>query len=301
MDAQRIVSFVLVAFALALTLLLIIKRLHRLNVERKVVSKLSGTKHKSAASKLNIYRIVPYTLLVFGLAALPASAFYSSYVLAFIGLGFTFWGALLLYLTPTKYVKLELLNATALSNLSNIERILSTAKANTKAIYLSPKHLKDYSSSLVFIPAQLDDPLPTPEETDTEKLHSKNPNGIFLTPPGLDLSRFFEKKLGKSFTETDLPEIRKELPELFEKLEITKNMYIQTENNTVTVELGKHVFKELCEETGKLERTHETVGCPLSSAIACVLAKATGKPVTIEKELQNPDGSTRIEYRLLED
>ena len=45
--------------------------------------------------------------------ALTASAFYASSILAFIGLGLTFWGALLLYITPTKYVKLELLNAVA--------------------------------------------------------------------------------------------------------------------------------------------------------------------------------------------
>jgi hypothetical protein len=35
--------------------------------------------------------------------------------------------------------------------------------------------------------------------------------------------------------------------------------------------------------------------------MACALAKATGKPVTIEKEMQNLDGSTRIQYKLLED
>jgi hypothetical protein len=301
LNAHGTLSYVLVAFALALALILIIRRPHKLYVEQKAVSKSGGRKHKSATSKLSIYRIVPYTLLVLGLASLPASAFYSSYVLAFMGLGLTFWGALLLYLTPSKYVKVELLNATAISNLPNIERILSTTKTNTKGIYLSPKHLKDYTSSLIFIPAQPGEPLPTPEETDTEKLHSKNPNGIFLTPPGLGLSKLFEKKLGKSFTETDLEDVQKELPKLFEKSEITKNMDIQTEENSVTVDLGNHIFKGLCEETRKLEKTHETVGCPLSSAIACALAKASGKPVTIEKDTQNLDGSTRIQYKLLED
>jgi hypothetical protein len=270
-------------------------------VEQKAVSTLDRRKHNSATSKLSVYRIVPYTLLALGLASLPASAFYFSYVLAFMGLGLTFWGALLLYLTPSKYVKVELLNATASSNLSNIERVLSTTKANTKGIYLSPKHLKDCTSSLIFIPAQPGERLPTPEEADTEKLYSKNPNGIFLTPPGLGLSKLFEKELGKSFTETDLQDVQKELPNLFEKSEITRNVYIQTEDNIVTVELGNHIFKGLCEETRKLEKTHETVGCPLISAIACALAKASGKPVTIEKEMQNLDGSTRILYRLLEE
>lgn len=249
----------------------------------------------------DFYRLVPCTLLALGLVSLLISAFSTSYELAFIGLGLTFWGALLLYLTPIKHVRLELLTASASSSLINIEKTLAKAEFQGKGIYLPPKRLKDYTSSLIFIPAQPDEPLPTLEETGTEKLHSENPNGIFLIPPGLGLSKLFERKLGKSFTETDLEDVEEDLPKLFEKLEITKNMHIQTENNTVTVELGNHVFKELCEETRKLEKTHETVGCPLSSAIACALAKTSGQPVVIERETQNLDGSTKIRYRLLEE
>jgi hypothetical protein len=62
-----------------------------------------------------------------------------------------------------------------------------------------------------------------------------------------------------------------------------------------------HIFKDLCEQTRKLPRTHEKVGCPLSSAIACALAKVAGKPVIIERELQNLDGTTRTTFRLLEE
>ena len=233
--------------------------------------------------------------------SLEGSCSVTFFIPAFIGLGLTFWGVLLLYLTPTKYVNLELLNATASSSLANIERTLSNTETTGKGIYLPPKRLKDYRSSIVFFPRKADDPLPEPEETNQEKLHSENPGGILLTPPGLALSRLFEKKLGTSFTETDLPYLQKKLSRLFEELEITKNLSIQVEDNTVTVEVTNHIFKDLCEETRKLPKTQEAVGCPLSSAIACALAKASGKPVTIEKEMQNLDGSTRILHRLLED
>jgi hypothetical protein len=91
------------------------------------------------------------------------------------------------------------------------------------------------------------------------------------------------------------------LPRVFEVLEITKNLSIQLEGNTVTVKVINHIFQDLCEETRKLSKTHEAVGCLFSSAIACAVAKAAGKPVTIEKEMQNLDRSTRITYRLLED
>lgn len=78
-------------------------------------------------------------------------------------------------------------------------------------------------------------------------------------------------------------------------------MAIEIEGSIVKVQVKNHVFKDLCDETRKLKRTHETVGCPLSSALACALAKVTGKPVTIEKEETTTDETTSIEYKILED
>ena len=243
------------------------------------------------------------TILILGLISLAASAFYASSILAFIGLGLTFWGALLLYITPTRYVKLDLLNAIAPSTLANIEKMLTSSKLNEKGIYLPPKYLRDFESSLIFIPSKANQTLPKPEEIDEEELYLKNPRGIFLTPPGLTLSRLFEKELGTSFTKTDLNYIQNNLPKLLiEEMEIAENVEVITENNLITIEITNHIFNEICEETRKLQKTHEAMGCPLSSAIACALAKATGKPITILKEEQTQDGkTTKIQYRLLEE
>jgi hypothetical protein len=247
-------------------------------------------------------KIIAYAMLVVGLASVTASAFAASFILAFIGIALTFWGALLLYITPSKHVPLELLNATATANLANIEKILANADLKGKGVYLPPKYLKDFESSLTFISSTSNQTLPTPEEVDEEKLYSKNPKGIFLTPPGLALSKLFEKQLGTSFTRTDLRFIQEKLPKLLiEDMEIAEDTEVKTENSTVTIEITNHIFKELCEETQKMQRTHMSVGCPLSSALACALAKATGKPITIEKEEQSEDGkTTTIQYHMLE-
>jgi len=248
-------------------------------------------------------RIVAFSILALGLTALAASAFYASTILAFIGLGLTFWGALLLYVTPTRYVKLELLNAVAPSTLANIEKILANSKLNEKGIYLPPKYLRDFESSLVYIPSKNNKELPKPEEIDEEKLFSQNPEGLFITPPGLALSKLFEKELGTSFTKTDINYIQNNLPKLLiEDLEIAEDVEIEAMGDLITVKITKHIFNEICEETRKLPKTHEALGCPLTSAIACALAKATGKPITIEKEEQGEDGkTTKIQYRIMED
>ena len=103
-------------------------------------------------------------MLILGLVSLLGSAFYASYVAAFIGLGLAFWGALLLFLRPTKHVRLELLTATASSSLMNTERLLASNGSKARGVYLPPKLLHDYQSSLVYVPAQEGEPLPKREE-----------------------------------------------------------------------------------------------------------------------------------------
>ena len=246
------------------------------------------------------YDSVSYSMIALGAVALLLSMPSSSYVLAFIGLGLVFWGTLFLYLRPTKYVKLELLNAASSSTLNNIERILTTAETNQKGIYLPPKNLQDHTSSLVFIPTKPDQPLPTSAETAPQKLQSKNPAGLFITPPGLALSKLFERELKRPFTETTFESLQKRLPQLFEELQITKNLSLTSQANTVTVTASNHIFKDLSEETRKLEKTQHTVGSHIASALACVFTQATGKPVTIEKEETTPEGITTIQYKILE-
>jgi hypothetical protein len=152
------------------------------------------------------------------------------------------------------------------------------------------------------VPQENRQDLVVPKGVSEEELVSKNPQGIFLVPPGLALSRVFEKALGASFTSVNLNFIQDKLPKLLvEEAEMAENVKVETQNNMVNVEVTNHIFNELCQETRKLRKTHEQVGCLLSSAIACALAKSTGKPITIEKEEQSSDGkTTMIQYRLLE-
>jgi hypothetical protein len=53
-------------------------------------------------------------------------------------------------------------------------------------------------------------------------------------------------------------------------------------------------------EIRKLSNICGSLGCPLCSSIASAIAKATGKPIVIEKDLASEDGQIEITYRLLE-
>ena len=221
--------------------------------------------------QLGINRKLAYVMLSFGLALAVASAVLVSSVLAFLGLGFIFWGALLLYIAPSSHVPLELLTASVSSSLANIEKVIADMKLNGKGVYLAPRYLKNLESSLVFIPLNAQQNLPTPQEVVEEELHSRNLEGIFLAPPGLALSKLFEDKLGTTFTRVDLNYVAKKLPKLFiEDLEIAENAEVKIEDDEIAVEITNHIFHDVCNETRKLGKLHESVGCPLCSAIAAL-------------------------------
>jgi hypothetical protein len=239
-------------------------------------------------------------MLTLGVLSVIASAFYASSFLAILGVAIIFWGAILLYVTPSKHVPLTLLNASAEAATANIERQISELNLSEKGVYLPPKNLKNIDSSLIFIPETPKTPLPTPEETNEKQLTNEK-TGAFITPPGSALQRLFEEELGFSFTKTDLKQIQNKLPKLLaEDMELAENAEIQIQDNTVTLEITGSILDEICRQTDSQPKTHKQVGCLLSSAIACALAKATGKPVTIQNETRNQETkTTKIEYQIM--
>jgi len=272
--------------------------------------------------RTGLARATSLTLLGVGAAALIASVIYVSQILALIGLSLVFWGALLLYIQPEEYTRKALLDATALTSLATLNQIMQELNYKGKAIYLPPKYLKDPDANKIYIPKQKDGKPPTPELIlkEESRLFIKNPQGILLTPPGAQLTRLFEKTLETSFTKVDLEYLQQNLPKLLiEDLEIAEDIEIETKNrkaakeitdpvslmgtasDTIHVKITNSILQNLWTEDRKLSYICGTIGCPICSAIACALTKATGKPITIEKIQPSEDGKIiEADYRVLE-
>jgi hypothetical protein len=235
-----------------------------------------------------------------GISIVVVSKVYTSSFLAIFGLAIIFWGAILLYLTPSKHVPLTLLNASTEAAVSNIERVISELNLDQRGIYLPPDNLRNIDFSLVFLPETSKTPLPSLEESN-KRLLANEKTGTFFTPPGSALSNLFEKELGISFAKTDLNQIQDRLPKLLvEDLELARSAEMHIQGDTVILNVRKSILDEICRQTDFQPRTHKQVGCLLSSAVACVLAKATGKPIIIQSEIRNPQAETTlIEYRIL--
>jgi hypothetical protein len=237
--------------------------------------------------------------LITGVAMIVLSTLNDSSFLAIVGVSVAFWCILLLFFTPTKRAFLSLLKASANAGGSNIERSLMEFNLVEKGIYLPPQNLRNFESSLVFVPKTNGAVLPTSREK-ADKLFNEKKTGLFFTPPGLALSEMFENELGLSFRKISLPQMQSLIKRLFHNLKFAEDAEVRIQDRTITLEITGSIFNTLCNEASISQpRTHAQIGCILSSAFACAFAKASDKPVTIQKDTLNHDTKTIIiEYRM---
>lgn len=281
----------------------LVEALKQLQVENEKLRFELRKLKRIPSGKLGILFIIP------GALALIFSITTESHVLAFIGLGLTFWGALFFFVKPVKYVKSELLDSTAISSYSTIDRIIKDLKYKGTSYYIPPypkevylpEYLKGLKDMIVFISADSSSDMPSIEEMAKRRFILENPRGICVAPPGSGLLTQLEKALRTNFTKLNLESLCENLPKtVVEDLQIAKEMEMKTERKHVYVKISDSTYKNLYDRKKNLKSVH-LLGCPLVSAIACAIAKTTGKIVTIYKDEVSSDNKT-IEawYRFVE-
>jgi len=261
-----------------------------------------ASRHEILKLKSKPYEIISYVLLLFGVVSLTVSIICVSSILAFIGLGLTFWGSLLVFIRPAKLVRASLLYSTSLPSLVTLNRILNELKYEGKAVYLPPTHFKELKSGTIFIPSKNEIIIPQVKEVAEGKVFLKNPEGVCFTPPGLALANLYEEELGKDFTKVDLKYLQDNLPELFiEDLEIAEDLEINVKDDMIQAKITGSIYENFCKEVGKLSNVCNSLGCPLCSSIAIALTRTTGKPIIIKKVAFPKDNKTiEVHYQMIE-
>jgi hypothetical protein len=280
------------------TITLITPMLIRPTTQKKIRIKKPKTKSKSKKPKIQFTKLTASILIVAGIAALVTSIVYVSSILAFIGLGLLFWGILFTYIRTEEYAKKTLLDATTHPQQTTLNQIIRELNYKGNPIYLPPKYFKNPETHKTYIPKRNNSPLPTPEQIQKQEpqIFTQKPSGMLLTPPGSELTKLFEKTLDTNFTRENLEYFQQNLPKLLiEDLEFIQNIEIEAKNNKINVKIEHHTHQLIQNKQHPL--TH-----PLSSAIACALAKTTGKPITIKKQGTNKDNKTEIiEYQIIDE
>jgi len=252
----------------------LVQRIQELEAE---VAKLRDEvwKAKARPSKL----LATFMLLI-GSIIIVSSVFYATAILAFIGLGFTFWGALLLQIRPTRFVDVELVESTALSSIIAVDRLLDALGPMGKPVYLPGE---DLQATSVFLPL----------DSTKSKLISSNPDehdlgedqkGVKLVPPGLSLATLMSYQIGQ-IPKWAVANLTQKLTRiLIENLEVANDFEMNVEGSRVKVRFQDPIYSELFTELRRRTNVAFSVGCPICSAIACLLSETTGRPVAFEGE-----------------
>ena len=248
---------------------------------------------KAVSMKIAVLFLVP------GILTLLLSILYESQVPAFVGLGLTFWGALFFLVRPVKYVTGNLLYSSAHSSYSTIDRIIKDFGYKGSAYYIPPypkdvylpEHLKGLKEAVVFVSALKEGVMPSIEEIADSKFRLGHSKGILMTSPGAGLLSQFEKEANTDLAKIKLAELCEVLPRVIsENMSLANKMELTLDENQVQLKLFDSLYKNLYSRESGL-KSISILGCPLVSAVACALAKASGKPVMIQNQKVSPDGS----------
>jgi len=249
--------------------------------------------------KLHANRI-GYGLLGIGLFALALSVLLGSTILVFIGLGLAFWGMLVFFVRPQRYVRSDLMTATAWSSMKTVDDMMLGLGYRERGVYLPAGPEK----AVVFIPSEPFSRLPSPSViaqglAADGKLYLHDPDGLLVVPPGLALANLIEKKLGFNIKDSGLDRVLQSLPKVLVNLEIVSNAEANVEGNFIRFKLSDSIYADFCKQVRDNSRPCG-LGCPMCSALACILAEATGKPVLFDEDKLAPDGKTTLSnYELL--
>lgn len=268
---------------------------------RSLEKELKAIKNRSAFQ-------IGLALAVPGVLSLAFSILKQSSPLALIGLGLTFWGALFFLVRPIAYVRGSLLNTASEPLYSTIDRIITDLNLRGNGLYVSPyprevylpEHLRGLKETVVFISADTGTALPSIEEMATGKFVTRNPKGIILIPPGSGLMGQFEKSMGTDFTQRGVEDMCATLPQqILQNFQLAKDVEMRTENGQVNLKTTESVYGNLYQD--KRLKSVRLLGCPLASAVACAIAKASGKSVTIQSINTSPETETiQIQYSIVE-
>jgi hypothetical protein len=236
-----------------------------------------------------------------GITALITSILYSSSILAFIGLGLSFWGFLFNYIRNDDFVSKQLLDYTLVSSHMILNQILCELGFEGPAIYLPPEYLTDFKSNMVFIPKKQNASLPTFEKVQKQKgIFMKEPEAILIELSCSNRAKLFEKKFNAKLINSTLKNLESNLQRfLIEDLEIAENIEIKIDDNMVYAKVINSLYQDVCTEFEQASILSFSLIYPICSIIACVIAKVTRKPVVIEELKKSDNAIINVKFRLL--
>jgi hypothetical protein len=235
--------------------------------------------------------------LAIGVLLLVFAVFLEQQVIAFIGLGFTFWGAIFALTRSNRYVEGVLLDSTAESTYTTIDRMVNDLTFTKQGYYIPayprdvslPDYLKTLKEPVVFISAPSLNGTPSVDELAQGKFLSTRSQGIFIISPGAGLLAQMEKQVQLDFSKISLQELAEVLPRLLtDVFTLAKTADLKLTENGAVFKATGIVYESLYHAQPPLKSVN-ILGCPVVSAVASALAKTSRKMVVISEQVLSPN------------
>jgi hypothetical protein len=219
-------------------------------------------------------------------------------IAAFIGLGLTFWGAVLALTRSGKYVESSILDSCTRSTYTTIDRMINDLKYSGKGFYIPaypqdvflPEYLKNLKEPVVFVSESFNGK-PSIDELASGKFISAQTRGFFISSPGSGIMAQVEKQMRLDLSKINLIELCEILPKcLTENLNLARNADMALLPTGANFKATGIIYDSLYNAETK-PKSVDMLGCPLVSAVASALAKASGKTVVIKEQVQLPGNS----------
>ncbi len=240
-----------------------------------------------------------------GVLSLVFSVILDMAVVAFIGLGLTFWGAILALTRNGKYVESTILDASAHSTYTTIDRILNDKKGDNHAYYIPayandasmPEYLKNLKDPSVYVSESFDGK-PSIDELAQGKFSVKS-GGFFLTSPGSGILKQVEAQLNVDLSQIKPIELCEVLPRsLTENLNLANNAQMTLTPDGASFKATGILYESLYKAEGKPESV-SVLGCPVVAAAASALAKSSGKTVTLKELTIFPHNTVSVQLKFV--
>ena len=265
----------------------LIRRIQELERERDQL-RMEKWNTRATPSKLTFG-----VLLILGAAALLGAIAYASTILAFIGLGLSFYGMLFLFIRPNKYIESKILES-AFSPIETLDLLLAQLGYRGRGIYVPGGNPTGVT---LFVPKGDGNQLSMRLGAHENEIVTNSSGGITLSPPGLTLERQIEGELGVDLPKRGLRYLEEKLPKvLIEDLQIVRDMHMLVDGSRVRFRYDGSVY---CDHLWNGTGSHST-GCPLCSALACILVKATERSVVHEDQARVRHQTFESTYQILE-
>ena len=201
----------------------------------------------------NRHRIVRRLALIVFIAVSILSPliaiFFSDNISAFIGISLVFIGALLFYISPTRFIRKTILDSTITQNLKQNHQLIRELGYQGKPTYVSPSTILGFKEAKLYVKKSTQSPPPTNQQLTFDNVFIDNPASIKLTPPGDGLHKLIENELRTDFSTTNPAKPQSNLEQaIVEGLEIAESFELEFTESTASATTKNNIFEKIIEE-----------------------------------------------------